>query len=309
MLQPCAEMVGQIGPDAGQIVADCDADLLQVRCRSDAGNLQQLRGVVGAPAQHDLPVRAEFLVLAVLLVGDTDACFAVEDQRAGGGAGDDLQIGIVAHRTQIGLRRGTAEPAAPGHLRIADAFLQSAVVVVGQRETGLLGGLNETMGQRQDGAVVLHFERAAAAAILGIAALLVGFRILEMRQDFVVRPAAAAALRPTVIVGRIAAHIKHAVDRARPAEHLAAGQRDAAAGRAFHRLGLIVPVDARVLQQRPQRGGNMDAPVSVLRSGLEQRHPRAALHQAAGDGASCRSGPDDDIIRLHRAFLSRLSGQ
>ena len=77
------------------------------------------------------------------------------------------------------------------------------------------------MGQRQDGPVVLDEERTARAAILRIA-LGVSFRFLEQRQDIGIAPAAAAHLRPAVIVGRVAADIKHAVDRTGAAQYPAA---------------------------------------------------------------------------------------
>ena len=129
--------------------------------------------------------------------------------------------------------------AAPRHLRIADALALLAVEIGIEREARLLRGFDEAMGERQDGAVVLDLERPALAAHLGIAALHVVLGLLEVGQHVVVAPAAAAHLRPAVEIGRRAAHIEHAVDRARAAHD--------AAARPFH-APLAVPFSGSVVK-------------------------------------------------------------
>src|SRR6516165_4438006 len=82
-----------------------------------------------------------------------------------------------------------------------------------------------------------------------IAARLVMLGFLEIGQYSFVRPAAVAELGPGVVVERIAAHIDHAVDRARSAEGLAARDRDRAAVEVRLRLGDEPPIVARVVEQ------------------------------------------------------------
>ena len=64
-------------------------------------------------------------------------------------------------------------------------------------------------------------ERAAGAVILVGAALLV-LGLAEIRQHVVIGPAGIAELAPQVEILLLAADVDQAVDRGRPAEHLAA---------------------------------------------------------------------------------------
>src|SRR5207244_13077073 len=62
-------------------------------------------------------------------------------------------------------------------------------------------------------------------------------------------PAGAAALPPQIVIGRVAAHIHHTVDRAGAAKHLAARLVHAAALELWLGLALEHPVDARIGEQ------------------------------------------------------------
>ena len=172
-----------------------------------------------------------------------------------------------------------------------------------------MGGFDEAMGERQDGAVVLDLERPALAAHLGVAALHVVLGLLEVGQHVVVAPAAAAHLRPAVEIGRRAAHIEHAVDRARAAHDAPARPFHAPLAGALLGLGRVVPVDQRVADQRAHAGRDMDHRMPVARAGLQQDHRRARFRQTRRDHASGRAGTHHDVIRPHAAalmaFLSR----
>ena len=126
----------------------------------------------------------------------------------------------------------------------------------------------------------------------------VALHALEDRQHVLVAPAAVAELGPVVVVLRLAADIDHAVDRARPAQHLAARNFYAPPARALVRLRRVAPVDGRIVDHlgdadrhaRPEE-------VRALGPRLEQQHPvGAAFRQPAGDDRPGRTGPDDDVV-------------
>src|SRR5207248_5511715 len=145
--------------------------------------------------------------------------------------------------------RGRAAPfAAPGHLRVRDAFLLFAVVVQGERITRLSRRLDKAVGQIEDRAVILDDQRAAPAAVFGVAIAAIGFRFAEKRQYLVIAPAAAAHLRPIVVIGRVAADIQHAVDRAGAAQGLAARPLQLAAVGAGLAFAQEIPVDLGVVE-------------------------------------------------------------
>src|SRR6202011_4974465 len=98
----------------------------------------------------------------------------------------------------------------------------------------------------------------------------------------VVAPAAAAHLRPIVVIGRVAADIEHAVDRAGAAQGLAARPLQLAAVGAGLAFAEEVPVDLGVVEDAQHPGGNVDHRVAVRGAGFEQYDPSAVLAQAAG---------------------------
>ena len=300
-------MVDQVRADARQIVHHRNAERLQVRRRPDAGDLQDMRRVHRAARDDDLAVGAHLGEIAAAAEGDADAALALEQELAALRLGLDPEVRPAPCLAQEGLRRRAAEAAAPRHLRIADARALLAVEVGIERKARLLGRFDEAVGERQDGAVVLDLERAALAAHLGVAALHVVLGLLEVGQHVVVAPAAIAHLRPAVEVGRRAAHIEHAVDRARAAHDPAARPFHAALAGALLGLGREVPVDQRISDQRAHAGRNVDHRMPVARTGLEQDHRRARFRQTRRDHAAGRAGAHHHIIRPHGAALMAFS--
>ncbi len=260
-----------------------------------------MRRVDGAAAEDHLARRHLLPVDPVLTEGDAGSAFAVEQQSGDQRVGLDLQIAAVPGLGEKRPRRRAAQPPPPRHLRIGDALLRSAVVILGERKAGLLGGLDKAVGQIEDRAVILDDQRAAAVAVGRIAVAAIGLRLAEERQHLVVAPAAAAHLRPVVVIGRVAAHVEHAVDRAGAAERLAARPLQPAVAAA--RLGLAeeIPVDFGVVEDAQHAGRDMDHRVAVGRPGFEQDDARAVLAQPAGDDAAGRPGANDHVIRFHRA--------
>ena len=148
-----------------------------------------------------------------------------------------------------------------------------------------------------------HVQRPTLAAAV-VAARLEMFRLLEVGQHLLIGPAAIAELAPGVVVERLAAHIEHAVDRARAAQRPAARAGNAAVGHALLRLHLEVPVELLVVQQLGEAGRDVDPHRLVARARFEQQYLDArVLAQPAGQHAARRAAPDDDVIPIRHDAL------
>ena len=141
-------------------------------------------------------------------------------------------------------------------------------------------------------------KRSAGAVMLVGAALLV-LGAPEIGQHVLVRPAGIAELAPQIEILSLAADVNEPVDRARPAEHLAARPQHAAPAELGERLGLEHPGDLRVEDVSVEPGGDVDPRVAVLAARLEQQHARRAVGgQAVGQHAAGRTGADDDEVEF-----------
>ncbi len=230
---------------------------------------------------------------------DAGAAFALEGEATDQRIGLDTQVCTVSGRSQERPRRRGAKANAATVLRISDAFLHGAVVIRRTWDAGLFRGVHESVGRREYGAIFLDCHGAAATA-QAIVATAAGIRLglLEQRQHVLVAPAAAAHLRPAVVVARVAAHVEHAVDRRAPAEHLAARPMQGAPRRAGLRLGKEVPVEARMAHQLDHAGRNVNERAGIARTRLDQQHAcRAILAQPARQHAASGARADDDVIR------------
>src|SRR5262245_32005986 len=105
--------------------------------------------------------------------------------------------------------------------------------------------------------------------IIGAALLVLG--LLEKRQYRIPVPALAAALAPVVIIGRCSAHIDHAVDRTRAAEHFTARLVKGAVVELLFGLGLEHPVDTRVRKSLGVAERDVDPRIAVAPASLEQQ--------------------------------------
>ena len=104
-----------------------------------------------------------------------------------------------------------------------------------------------------------------------VAEALVVLGRLEHRQHVGPGPAGTAHRGPAVVIRRQAAHVDHGVERARPADHLAARPEDPAAAAAGLRHGVEAPVRADVLNIVTQSDGMSEAS-GAARPGLEHQH-------------------------------------
>ncbi len=191
-------------------------------------------------------------------------------------------------------------------LEDAHALLGLAVVVVDLRHAGGVAEcLHELQRGRREVLLARDLDRAVGAAEV-VRTALPGLQALEAREHVVEAPALVALGGPVVVVLGVAAHEEHPVDRARAAEHLAAGLRDPAPERVLLGRGVEAPVQA-LLQLRDvvedrDHAGLADEARLVDRAGLEEHHARAGLGKAAGHDAAGAPGPDDDVVgRLCRA--------
>ena len=111
----------------------------------------------------------------------------------------------------------------------------------------------------------------AAGAVELVGAPPVVLRALEVGQHVVPGPAGIAELAPVVVVGRLAAHVDHAVDRRAAAQHLAARIVQRTSVQAGLGLGLEAPVGARVAHGVEIADRDVDPEVVVAAAGLQQQ--------------------------------------
>ena len=220
-LQVDLEMVLQVGADAGPVGDDRDAVLAQVRRRADARQHEERRRVDRGCGEHDLGVRPDPADRPAALIFDADRPAALHDDAAHMGPRPQLQVAALQRRLEIGVGGGPAAALPHRHLHCAKTFLALAVIVVGRRVAGLLAGVDEGAVERVLLAPAGDVERAVAAAPPGLPPVRV-FHAPVVGQHVPVAPARRAQRLPVVEVAGMAAHVDHAVDRGRAADHLAA---------------------------------------------------------------------------------------
>ena len=109
-----------------------------------------------------------------------------------------------------------------------------------------------------------------AVEFVGTALVVLG--LAEIRQHRFPVPALAATLTPLIVVGVIAAHVDHAVDRTGAAENLAARLIHDAVVEVRLRLGIEHPVHPRIDEGLGVAKRNVDPRVGVLAAGLQQQN-------------------------------------
>ena len=235
------EMILQVVADARHVGDHADAMRAQQLGRSEPGKLHQLRRVERASGQDDLAAGAGNPRRAALPVFDPDRAPPLEQDAARQRVGFDDEIGSAPRLAQIADRGRPAPAVLRRELEIAGALLRRPVEIVVARIARLLRGLDERLAQRMRLADIGDGERPADAVQRVLAALLV-LGAAEVRQHIVEAPAGIAELPPMIVIRRLAAQIKQAVDRARPAQHLAARLDHLTVVELGLRLGLVEPV-------------------------------------------------------------------
>ena len=121
--------------------------------------------------------------------------------------------------------------------------------------------------------------------------------LAEVRQHVVPAPAGKPKLAPMVVVGGLAAHVDHGVDRGRAADHLAARIVQAAAVEALLGLGLEHPVRARIADGEQVADRDVEPDPVVAAAGFQQQHALARVGgQPVRQHAAGRARADDDVV-------------
>ena len=101
----------------------------QLLRRADAGEHQQLRGLVGAGGQDDLARGVDLLDRPGVVDLDAAGAVAVEEDPQRERVGDDRQVLALHGRMQVAHRRARAHAVLLRHLVAAEALLARAVEV------------------------------------------------------------------------------------------------------------------------------------------------------------------------------------
>ncbi len=268
-----------------------------------AAQLQQLRCVERTPAQHHLTgvdgVRGAAPCQVVNAVLDARGSGAVEQHLVHQRTCRDGEVRPVHDRPQVRLRCAEATTATDVAIEAREAFLAITVHIVGSRQAGLLGGLEEGFDQRVVRQAALHLERAVPSAPL-IGTGEAGLHLLEVGQAMGVVPGVHALVGgPPLVVHRVAPLEDHPVDAARAPEHLAAGVVHLPTVHERLGLGLVLPVVEPAADREHERGRHVDedVPLVVGSSRLEHEHPVAGIGtQPVGERRPSGTSADDDVV-------------
>ena len=194
-------------------------------CRTSPGPMPESwssRGVPIAPAARTTSRRAVAICSwPSAAEADAGAAPCIEHEPACLRTGQHGQVRPAAGGTQERLGGGPADAAPLGHLEVAAALVVAPVEVVGLGDAALLGRVAKGVEDLPRHPRRLDPPLAAGAVELA-RTLPVILRPLEQRQHVVPAPAPVAELPPVIVVGRLPAHVDHAVDRGAAADHPAA---------------------------------------------------------------------------------------
>ena len=298
-----------LAPTGGNVGHHVDAVAVQEAGRAHAGELQELRRVDG-PAAADHLTGVHGSAAAALGVGDAGGPVALEEDPGGEGPGDEVEVGPLEHRVQVGLRRAQAPAPVDVAVEGGEALLAVAVDIGGPGVAGLLGGFQEGLEQGVGGRPPLQHQRAPVAAVGapaaagGRAAVVVTgqalFHALEVGQAVGVVPALHAGVGgPALVVEGVAPLEDHAVDAGRAAQHLAPGVVDAAPAHVGLGLGGVLPVVEAVADGERQGCRHVyvhvEAPVPPARLQHEHRGGRVGA-EPVGQRAASRAPAHDHVV-------------
>ena len=253
------------------------------------------------------PRQRALRVDAVLPPAHAGRAFAVEYEALDEAAGFEPQIGAMQRRLEKGARRRHAPAALLVDVKGAAAFVVAAIEVGNGFDAGLFGGGAEGIEQ-----IPAHPRRGyrpfAADGVRFALAQEVIFVPLEKRQHVVPAPAGKPELAPMVVIGGLAAHIDHGVDRGRAADHLAARIVQAAPVQPRLRLGLEHPVGARIADREQVADRNVKPDPIVAAARFEHEHALVGIGgKPVGEQAAGRAGADNDVIVFARDRLGHIA--
>ncbi len=224
---------------------------------------------------------------------------AVGNRHPLGEAAHHGDVAPAERRAQVGVGRRPAPALPDSLLHRAEAFLLGAVVVGRLLEPGLRARFHEGVVERIGPRPARHVQRPVGAAPVRSLGAVPVLLALEVGHHVGPAPAVGAHLGPGVKVARVAAHVDHAVDRRRAAQHLAARHGQPAAAEVRLGLGAVAPVVACHVHRIAERRRHLDERPPVAAAVFQHQHRVARLAQPVGEGRSGGAGAHDDEIRLH----------
>ncbi|SET22170.1 hypothetical protein SAMN04489858_103419 [Paracoccus homiensis] len=194
------------------------------------------------------------------------------------------------------LRAFQRSPPALGHRKIADPLIVAAIEIGAGRQTHFLRGLGHGIKDRPAEALLLDPQFALIAMQVRTRSKM-PLGTAKIGQHVIPCPARISRLPPAVVIGRLSAHIDHAVDRGTATQHLAARIVQPAPVQARLWFGLITPVQPRVAHRVKIADRDMHPKLVVAAPGFQQKHLVGGIgRQAVCQNAAARACTDDDEI-------------
>ena len=292
------DVILKVFPHTRQFVRDGNARVLKHIPRPDPGSLQQDRRTDGAGRQDDFPGGNGLNAPFPAVKGHSFCGTPVEHDLVDVGARDDGQVSATPDGRQVGPGARHAHPVPDGHLHRAEPFLLIPVAVIGAGITGLNPRVDERLVKGiAPGVVAAARAHRTVAAAPGIGATLPALGAAEVGQAIAIVPTRRAKSLPFVEVSRVPAHVDHAVDRRRAAEHLALRAVETAAAQARLRLGDEAPVESLDVHRLGKCRRHADEQTVVATAGLDEEYPVFSNGgKPVRQHATRRPGANDDVV-------------
>lgn len=184
--------------------------------RPDTREHQQLRRLKRPCRQDDFAPGRNRLAALLAAKPNPRSPAVLHQHPLGMGMGDDMQVGPVHDRVQIGRRRRTPLPAFGvvelGDLEIPDPARGRAVEIIAAADLVRLPRLDPLFSDLPRRGGIGHMQRPIAAVIsVGPANVVLG--LAEIGQHIVIAPAVTAQFGPCVVIPPVAPGIDHGIDR------------------------------------------------------------------------------------------------
>ena len=264
-------VIGKFGTDARQVGDNGDAMPTQQLSRPQAGKLQQLRRVESTGCDNDFSVCLCGVFHAPGFVLDSGRTLPVKHNARRERVRNNLQVGAIAYRREIGCGGGTANAVPHGCLVKPRAFLFCAVEIRVAWIAGFHGGIDPCLRQRVAVAQIRH-AKWPARPVPFVSTTLVIFSLAKVRQYVIKAPARIAQLPPVIEILLLTADINEAVDGTRTAQHAPARRDNIAACAMRLRFGLVAPVKTPVAEKPRVAQRNAQPRMRAVRPGFEQQH-------------------------------------
>ena len=294
--EPGMEVVTQPLADTGQGVNGLNSKALEAARIADARELEEPRRVDGTGGEDDFAPATDGPRRSVAAnpyrgrppVLDRDGL----DRRVA----ENREVAIPSEGAEIRLTHPVAEPPPRVELKIADAFVAVAVVVVTGGDAGFRAGPEERRGQGIAGRV-FHHAGPARPSPQCVAAERAGFHSLEVGKQAAEVPAGAPHVRPAVVFGRVPPYPEHTVDRGRSAQDPPARPVDSPRPEIGLGLGTVAPHGALAGKHDPDAKGDLQPDPRVVAPRLDQRDGVASfLDDTRRGGTSRRPRADHDVV-------------